>query len=125
MKATGIVRRIDDLGRMIVPKEIRRNLGIREGDPLEIWVDGNNLVFTKYEKDRQDFAFQCQQFVKKVMNDYVKTVNFVDQTVIVYFKDGKIGKVTKNKDDEFDFNAAICYACKQVGITYENPVCKE
>ena len=39
MKATGIVRRIDDLGRVVVPKEIRRTLRIREGDPLEIYTD--------------------------------------------------------------------------------------
>ena len=39
MKATGIVRRIDDLGRIVVPKEIRRTLRIREGDPLEIFTD--------------------------------------------------------------------------------------
>ena len=39
MKATGIVRRIDDLGRVVIPKEIRRTLRIREGDPLEIFVD--------------------------------------------------------------------------------------
>ncbi len=39
MKATGIVRRIDDLGRVVIPKEIRRTLKIREGDPLEIFVD--------------------------------------------------------------------------------------
>ena len=39
MKATGIVRRIDDLGRVVIPKEIRRTLRIREGDPLEIFTD--------------------------------------------------------------------------------------
>ena len=39
MKATGIVRRIDDLGRVVIPKEIRRTLRIREGDPLEIYTD--------------------------------------------------------------------------------------
>ena len=39
MKATGIVRRIDDLGRVVIPREIRRNLNIREGDPLEIFTD--------------------------------------------------------------------------------------
>ncbi len=39
LKATGIVRRIDDLGRVVIPKEIRRTLRIREGDPLEIFVD--------------------------------------------------------------------------------------
>ena len=39
MKATGIVRRIDDLGRVVIPKEIRRTMNIREGDPLEVYVD--------------------------------------------------------------------------------------
>ncbi len=39
MKATGIVRRVDDLGRVVIPKEIRRTMSIREGDPLEIFVD--------------------------------------------------------------------------------------
>ena len=43
MKATGIVRRIDDLGRVVIPKEIRRTLRIREGDPLEIFTDRDHL----------------------------------------------------------------------------------
>ena len=44
MKATGIVRRIDDLGRVVIPKEIRRNMRIREGDPLEIFVDRDGQI---------------------------------------------------------------------------------
>lgn len=49
MKATGIVRRIDDLGRIVIPKEIRRTLFIREGDPLEIYVGGEgDIIFKKY-----------------------------------------------------------------------------
>lgn len=47
MKATGIVRRIDDLGRVVVPKEIRRTLGIREGDPLEIFLDEQGGIVLK------------------------------------------------------------------------------
>lgn len=47
MKATGIVRRIDDLGRVVIPKEIRRTLRIREGDPLEIYVDHDGEVILK------------------------------------------------------------------------------
>lgn len=47
MKATGIVRRIDDLGRVVIPKEIRRTLKIREGDPLEIFVDREGEVILK------------------------------------------------------------------------------
>ena len=49
MKATGIVRRIDDLGRVVIPKEIRRTMRIREGDPLEIFTDTDGeVVFKKY-----------------------------------------------------------------------------
>lgn len=50
MKATGIVRRIDDLGRVVIPKEIRRNFHIREGDPMEIYMseDGKYVCFKKY-----------------------------------------------------------------------------
>lgn len=49
MKATGIVRRIDDLGRVVIPKEIRRTMRIREGDPLEIYTDRQgSVIFRKY-----------------------------------------------------------------------------
>ena len=47
MKATGIVRRIDDLGRVVIPKEIRRTLRIREGDPLEIFTDREGEIILK------------------------------------------------------------------------------
>lgn len=47
MKATGIVRRIDDLGRVVIPKEIRRTMRIREGEPLEIFVDREGEVILK------------------------------------------------------------------------------
>ena len=50
MRATGIVRRIDDLGRVVIPKEIRRSLNIEEGDPLEIYIDDKTkaVMFKKY-----------------------------------------------------------------------------
>lgn len=49
MKATGIIRHIDDLGRVVIPKEIRRTLRIREGDPFEIFIENNAVVFQKYQ----------------------------------------------------------------------------
>ena len=56
MKATGIVRRIDDLGRVVIPKEIRRTMRIREGDPLEIFTDKDGeLIFKKYSPHRRAF----------------------------------------------------------------------
>lgn len=51
MKATGIVRRIDDLGRIVVPKEIRRTHGIDKGDPVEIFVDHNGIYLRPYQSD--------------------------------------------------------------------------
>ena len=48
MKETGIVRRIDDLGRIVIPKEIRRTLKIREGDPLEIFIENDCVCFKRY-----------------------------------------------------------------------------
>ena len=48
MKATGIVRRIDELGRVVIPKEIRRTLRIKDGDPLEIFTDRDELMLKKY-----------------------------------------------------------------------------
>ena len=48
MKSTGIIRRIDDLGRVVIPREVRRTLNLKEGDPLEIFVEGEMLCFQKY-----------------------------------------------------------------------------
>ena len=68
MKATGIVRRIDDLGRVVIPKEIRRTLRIREGDPLEIHTEKDGgVIFRKYSPmgDLQDFAAQICESIGK------------------------------------------------------------
>lgn len=48
MKATGIVRRVDELGRIVLPVELRRTLDIAERDPMEIYVDGSSIVLKKY-----------------------------------------------------------------------------
>lgn len=61
MKATGIVRRIDDLGRVVIPKEIRRTMRIREGDPLEIYTDREGeVIFKKYSPIGELAAFAGQ-----------------------------------------------------------------
>lgn len=68
MKATGIVRRIDDLGRVVIPKEIRRTLRIREGDPLEIYTEKDGeVIFKKYSPmgDLTDFAGQICESIGK------------------------------------------------------------
>lgn len=68
MKATGIVRRIDDLGRVVIPKEIRRTLRIREGDPLEIFTDKEGeVILKKYSPigELSDFASQFAESIHK------------------------------------------------------------
>jgi len=68
MKATGIVRRIDDLGRVVIPKEIRRTMRIREGDPLEIYTDKEGgVIFKKYSLmgGLADFAGQMCETLNK------------------------------------------------------------
>lgn len=68
MKATGIVRRIDDLGRVVIPKEIRKTLRIREGDPLEIFTDREGeVILKKYSPigELSDFATQYAESLYK------------------------------------------------------------
>lgn len=68
MKATGIVRRIDDLGRVVIPKEIRRTMRIREGDPLEIYTDREGeVIFKKYSPigELASFAAQYAETLQK------------------------------------------------------------
>ena len=68
MKATGIVRRIDDLGRVVIPKEIRRTMRIREGDPLEIYTDREGeVIFKKYSPigELSEFAAKYAETLHK------------------------------------------------------------
>ena len=71
MKATGIVRRMDDLGRVVIPKEIRRQMKIREGDPLEIFLEGKMVCFQPYSPvDREKWEAALR--VAKIMLKHTK-----------------------------------------------------
>ena len=67
MRATGIVRRIDDLGRIMVPKEIRRTMRIKDGDPLEIFVENGAIIYKKYSPvaELKDFAQKYAEALQK------------------------------------------------------------
>lgn len=69
MKSTGIVRRIDDLGRIVIPKEIRRELGIRDGDPLEIYREGTMVGFRKYYPN-EEFTERLAEVEKRITDYY-------------------------------------------------------
>ena len=83
MKATGIVRRIDDLGRVVVPKEIRRVLRIREGDPLEIFTNNSGeVILKKYSpiNDLSEVASEYAETVSKVIGGTI-IVSDTDQVI--------------------------------------------
>lgn len=83
MKATGIVRRIDDLGRVVIPKEIRRTMRIREGDPLEIYTDRDGeVIFKKYSPIGELTGFASQ---------YAETLHKTcDLSIVICDRDGVI-----------------------------------
>lgn len=76
MRATGIIRRVDDLGRVVIPKEIRRQMKIKDGDPLEVFLEGNKVCFERYSPintEKWETAFR----IAKVMlpNDKFALLN--------------------------------------------------
>jgi AbrB family transcriptional regulator (stage V sporulation protein T) len=100
MKATGIVRRIDDLGRVVIPKEIRRNCRIREGDPLEIFtdqVDGQPVVcFRKYDTG----FLNSLTALADTINDEMMDTAFNEQRIKVRKHFNEIAKILKEWEDE-------------------------
>lgn len=70
MKATGVIRRIDDLGRVVIPKEIRRNCNIREGEPLEIFLEDGGVVFKKYLPNYRDNLVAALRNAADYYDDY-------------------------------------------------------
>lgn len=66
MKSTGITRRIDDLGRIVIPKEIRKNLKIKENEVLEIFINNDEIILKKFSRFNDS---------EKVLSDYIKVIN--------------------------------------------------
>ena len=74
MKATGVIRRVDDLGRIVIPKEIRRILRIREGDPLEFYMDDNTICLKRY----QPYETEMWEKAAKILSPIVKNFAILD-----------------------------------------------
>jgi AbrB family transcriptional regulator (stage V sporulation protein T) len=83
MKATGIVRRIDDLGRVVIPKEIRRTLRIREGDPLEIFVDRDGEVILKKYSPIGELSDFAQEYAEALYENTQQMVLITDRDSII------------------------------------------
>lgn len=110
MKATGIVRRIDDLGRIVIPKEIRRSFRIKEGDPLEIFTDAEGeVIFKKYSPigELSNFASQYAEVLHKngglpiaiMDNDHVVAASGISKREILE------RRVTKNLEEIMEHRA--------------------
>lgn len=121
MKVTGIVRRVDDLGRVVIPKEIRRSMKIREGDPLEIFIEKDGVVLKKYVADEKTISENCADWVNKNKSSIGSVVCIGDKTVCTFRRENELStaEVYRNKADAFDLNVAICYCAVKCGFYVE------
>ena len=91
MRATGIIRKIDDLGRVVIPKEIRRQMRIKVGDPLEIFVEGKMVCFQPYnpiETEQWEVALRIAKIMLKdvkfaILNSYGEVMGANTKNVII------------------------------------------
>ena len=83
MKATGIVRRIDDLGRVVIPKEIRRTMRIREGDPLEIYTDREGEVIFKKYSPIGELAIFAGEYAETLYKTCALSVVICDRDAVI------------------------------------------
>lgn len=108
MKATGIVRRIDDLGRVVIPKEIRRTLRIREGDPLEIFVDREGEVILKKYSPIGELGDFAREYADSLHETIGHIAMIADRDVIIAlagankreFLGKQVGKAIERAIDE-------------------------
>lgn len=132
MKATGIVRRIDDLGRVVIPKEIRRTLRIREGDPLEIFVDRDGeVILKKYSPigELGDFAKEYAESLYESTN-HVTIISDRDSVIAVSgaskkeYLDKQIGSVPEscmeNRKTMTETGGGAFEICKDVQENYSS-----
>lgn len=120
MKNTGIVRRLDDLGRIVIPKEIRNSLKFMEGDALELFVENHSLILKKYDNN-DEIAQNCADWVNNNKKNIISVSFLGRETMCSFLVNGLVrkGYVTFDLRDKFDLNVAICYCAKQVGFEIE------
>ena len=82
MKATGVIRRIDELGRVVIPKEIRKNLRIKDGTNLEIFIDNNNIILSKFS-EMKELGDIASKLVETLGNVYNKDIYITDNDSVV------------------------------------------
>lgn len=119
MKATGIVRRIDELGRIVIPKEIRRTLRIREGDPLEIYTDREGGVILKKYSPIGELAALADDFSQVLANALGFTTVICDRDTVVaafgqYKREYSDRAVSSELDDAMNSTKPITNSSKSI-----------
>lgn len=77
MKATGIVRRVDDLGRVVIPREIRKSMGIQDGEPLEIFTESDAVIFRRYCYNLTAEVARVAELVEQNCNADAETMHWL------------------------------------------------
>lgn len=131
MRSTGIVRRIDDLGRVVIPKELRRNLKIKEGDPLEIFTENDAICFKKYHPYDDEQLKKAYQLAKAIIpcglaildsnEDYVFGNSAPVRPYVPVYADGDIVCYIGGADaaDYPNYNNEFTLAAKVLGKYFE------
>ena len=109
MRATGIVRRIDELGRVVIPKEIRRTLRIREGDPLEIYTDRDGEVILKKYSPIGEMSAFAKDYTESIFRSLGHIACIVDRDQVVAAS-GVSKKELTDKPISPDLETAIAYS---------------
>lgn len=111
MKSTGVVRRVDDLGRIVIPKEIRRTLRIRDGEELEIFVDNDVVILKKFSKVA-DLADVSKKIIDVVSSLVGKTILVTDRDCFITgsgdLKKNYMNKEISDKIEEIINNHTVC-----------------
>ena len=108
MKATGIVRRIGDLGRVIIPQDVRPILKIREGDPLEIFIENNCVCFQKYSTLGSLAEEPLQIAIKMASNSGLRPIAIYDTDKKLRGMENfpsYVSKTWEDEDEPFEYNA--------------------
>jgi putative stage V sporulation protein T len=91
LKSTGITRRIDDLGRIVIPKEIRKNLKIKENEVLEIFINNDEIILKKFSPFNDS---------EKVLSDYIKVINDMTGNDVIITDRDKVILSTKKLEEK-------------------------
>lgn len=123
MKATGVVRRIDDLGRVVIPKEIRRSLRIRDGESLEIFVDGSDIILKKFSIMRNVDEYACTM-AAALYSFTKKSVVITDTDNVIACSSNLKGVLNKSISDELSVSikrreSILEKYCKHLSLTVD------